>query len=82
MARIDAIYRYPVKGFTPERLPRVTLTARATLPLDRAYAVENGPSSFDPQKPQYFPKIRFLEADAQRAAGGASHVVRRRRATC
>jgi len=61
MARIDAIYRYPVKGFTPERMPHVALTPRATLPLDRAYAVENGPSKFDPQKPQYFPKIRFLE---------------------
>ena len=61
MARIAAIYRYPVKGFTPELLPQVTLSPRTSLPLDRAYAVENGPSSFDPQKPQYFPKIRFLE---------------------
>ena len=25
MARVDAIYRYPVKGLTPERLPQVTL---------------------------------------------------------
>jgi uncharacterized protein len=61
MAQIESIYRYPVKGFSPERLPQVTLTKGATLPLDRAYAVENGPSKFDPQKPQYFPKIRFLE---------------------
>lgn len=61
MARIDAIYRYPVKGFTPERMPHVILSPRAAVPLDRAYAVENGPSNFDPQKPQYFPKIRFLE---------------------
>src|SRR5262245_24182961 len=61
MARIDAIYRYPVKGFTPERLAQVTLAKGATLPLDRTYAVENGPSGFDPQQPQYFPKIRFLE---------------------
>ncbi len=60
MARVDAIYRYPVKGLTPERLPQVTLAKGATLPLDRTYAVENGPSSFDPEKPQYFPKIRFL----------------------
>jgi MOSC domain-containing protein len=60
MARVDAIYRYPVKGLTPERLPRVILAKGATLPLDRTYAVENGPSSFDPEKPQYFPKIRFL----------------------
>jgi len=61
MARIDAIYRYPVKGLTPERMPRATLSAGATLPLDRAYAIENGPSKFDPEKPQYFPKTRFLE---------------------
>ncbi len=60
MARVDAIYRYPVKGLTPERLPQVTLAKGATLPLDRTYAVENGPSNFDPEKPQYFPKIRFL----------------------
>jgi uncharacterized protein len=60
MAQIESIYRYPVKGLTPERLPQVTLTKVATLPLDRAYAVENGPSNFDPEKPQYFPKIRFL----------------------
>jgi uncharacterized protein YcbX len=60
MASIESIYRYPVKGLSPEMLPRVTLAPGATLPLDRAYAVENGPSGFDPGHPQYFPKIRFL----------------------
>jgi uncharacterized protein YcbX len=60
MASIESIYRYPVKGLTPERLPRVTLSPGATLPLDRAYAIENGPSGFDPARPQYFPKSRFL----------------------
>lgn len=59
-ARIDAIYRYPVKGLTPESLPRTRLTKGETLPCDRLYAIENGPSGFDPQAPQYFPKIRFL----------------------
>ena len=61
MARIDAIHRYPVKGLTPEPLPRARLTARSPLPFDRAYAIENGPSGFDPEQPQYFPKIRFLQ---------------------
>ena len=51
----------PGEGAEPERLSQVTLTPRASLPCDRAYAIENGPSDFDPQKPQYFPKIRFLE---------------------
>ena len=60
MAQIDAIFRYPVKGLSPERLKQTTLTRGATLPFDRAYAVENGASGFDPAAPQYFPKIRFL----------------------
>jgi len=60
MAQIEAIYRYPVKGLSPERLPRTVLTPGATLPFDRAYAIENGPSGFDPRDPKYFPKMRFL----------------------
>lgn len=54
------IYRYPVKGMTPERLERVTLTADETLPFDRAYAIENGKGRFDPSQPKHLPKINFL----------------------
>lgn len=54
------IYRYPVKGLTPERLPRVSLASGATLPADRMYAIENGPSGFDPAAPSYQPKTKFL----------------------
>jgi hypothetical protein len=57
---IQAIYRYPVKGLSPEPLARVTLAPGATLPFDRAYAVENGPSGFDPAFPEHLPKQRFL----------------------
>ena len=59
-ARIEAIYRYPVKGLSPQRLARVVLSPGQTLPADRLYAVENGPSGFDPAAPAYFPKQRFL----------------------
>jgi MOSC domain-containing protein len=59
-ARIEAIYRYPVKGLSPQALPRVRLTPGATLPADRLYAIENGPCGFDPAAPAYFPKARFL----------------------
>ena len=59
-ARIDAIYRYPVKGLSPQALPWVRLAPGATLPADRLYAIENGPSGFDPAAPAYFPKICFL----------------------
>jgi uncharacterized protein YcbX len=59
-AKVAAIYRYPVKGLSPEAMPRVRLTAGATLPADRAYAIENGPSGFDPAAPRHLPKQRFL----------------------
>jgi uncharacterized protein YcbX len=58
--RLEAIYRYPVKGFTPEPLTRVALKAGETLPFDRAYAIENGPGRFDPQAPRHLPKTNFL----------------------
>jgi uncharacterized protein YcbX len=58
--KIQAIHRYPVKGLTPEPLPRTTLAARQTIACDRMYAIENGPSGFDPAEPGYLPKQRFL----------------------
>ena len=60
VATVRAIYRYPVKGLTPEPLARVGLSPGNTLPFDRAYAIENGPSGFNSAAPQYLPKIRFL----------------------
>ena len=59
-ARIDAIYRYPVKGLSPQKLERAALAAGRTIAADRLYAIENGPTGFDPAAPSYFPKIRFL----------------------
>lgn len=58
--RIEAIYRYPIKGLSPQPLASTALAVRATLPADRLYAIENGPSNFDPAAPAYFPKQRFL----------------------
>jgi len=59
-AVIRSIYRYPVKGLTPQPLARAALDVGGTLPADRLYAIENGPSGFDPAQPAYFPKQRFL----------------------
>jgi uncharacterized protein YcbX len=36
------------------------LAAGQMLPGDRRYAIENGPSGFDPAEPRFFPKTRFL----------------------
>jgi uncharacterized protein len=57
---IESIHRYPVKGLSPEPLARVTLTPGDPLPHDRRYAVENGPSGFEPAAPVHMPKIKFL----------------------
>lgn len=54
------LYRYPVKGLTPEPLESVVLTPLKALPFDRAYAIENGPGPFDPSNPGHLPKIHFL----------------------
>lgn len=58
--RISSIYRYPVKGLSGERMASAELTSGATLRNDRAYALENGPSGFDPAAPNWQPKIKFL----------------------
>ena len=59
-AQIASLYRYPVKGLSPEPLPRVALGVGQTLPADRRYAIENGPCGFDPAAPVWMPKSYFL----------------------
>ena len=60
VATIQAIYRYPVKGLSAERLDATVLRPGETVAGDRRFAIENGPSGFDPAAPGYLPKQRFL----------------------
>lgn len=57
---IRHLYRYPVKGLSAQELDHVLLEAGETLPFDRAWAIENGPSRFDPDAPAHLAKIAFL----------------------
>ena len=59
-AKIESLYRYPVKGLSPEPVTRATLKAGDYFPGDRLFAIENGPSGFDPAAPQHQSKIKFL----------------------
>jgi uncharacterized protein YcbX len=59
-ATIRSLYRYPVKGLSPERLEAAALGQHETLKNDRAYALENGPSGFDSAAPAWQPKVKFL----------------------
>lgn len=58
--RIASLYRYPVKGLSPEPLAQAELAPGAYFPGDRLFAVENGPSGFDPAAPVHQPKIKYL----------------------
>ena len=58
--RVASLYRYPVKGLSAERLTEAQLVKGGNFPGDRLYAIENGPSGFDPLAPQHQPKIKFL----------------------
>ncbi len=58
--RVVALHRYPLKGFSPERLQRAALAAGGHFPADRMFAVENGPSGFDVANPAHQSKIKFL----------------------
>jgi uncharacterized protein YcbX len=56
---ITALYRHPIKGFTPQRVASASLARNAPFPADRVFAVEDGPSGFDPAAPRHLSKQRF-----------------------
>jgi uncharacterized protein YcbX len=58
--RIASLYRYPVKGLSPEPISRAVLEQHGYFPGDRLFAIENGPSGFDPARPEHQPKIKYL----------------------
>ena len=59
VATVSALYRHPVKGFTPERLAAAHLAVGEGFPCDRLYAVEIGPSGFDAANPAWVSKMQF-----------------------
>lgn len=59
MPVVAALYRHPVKGFTPESLIEAVLPTDGWFPGDRMWAMENGPSGYDPTAPRQIPKQGF-----------------------
>lgn len=57
--RIHSIYRYPVKGLSPEPLGRTRLAPQDVLPNDRRFALARPSCRFDPENPQWIPKTEF-----------------------
>lgn len=60
MAVIRALYRYPIKSFSPEALMRAELRPARALPGDRRFALAHGESEFDPAAPAWARKRNFL----------------------
>ncbi len=58
-ASIAALFRHPIKGFTPENLNHAWLEAGGAFPGDRLFAVEDGPCGFDPAAPAWISKQKF-----------------------
>jgi uncharacterized protein len=59
MNTVEQLYRYPVKGLSPEPLTQVTLEPGKAFPGDRAIAVTNGRWTFDPTATIAHPKTDF-----------------------
>lgn len=72
--RVASLYRYPVKGLSPQKLETAQLERDGYFPGDRLFALENGPSGFDPAAPVHQPKVKFLMLMRNGAlAGLATH---------
>jgi len=61
MAEIESLYRFPVKGLSPQKLSAISITAGEGFIFDRFWAIENGTHDFDENNPRFFPKKQFLQ---------------------
>ena len=59
-ATVIAIYRYPVKGLSAERMDRVSLIPGECLPHDRRFAIALPSTRFDPERPEWLSKTHFV----------------------
>lgn len=61
MTTLQRIYRYPVKGLSPEPLDEIEVAPETGLPFDRVYAIAHASTEFDPLAPKVLPKTCFLQ---------------------
>ncbi|MDC7684736.1 MOSC domain-containing protein [Asticcacaulis sp. BYS171W] len=56
---IDSLWRYPIKGFTPERIEDTCLVSDHFFPFDRIFALEVGHSGYDKAEPKFLSKMKY-----------------------
>ena len=59
-ARVAELYRYPIKGLSPQAELSLDLVAGEGLPADRRFALALGSTTFDPAAPELLDKGHFL----------------------
>ncbi|GLR67832.1 molybdenum cofactor sulfurase [Acidocella aquatica] len=57
---IESLYRYPVKGLTPEPLASAALSPGRCIPWDRAFALAQGDAALNPATPTWVSKTNFM----------------------
>ena len=57
---VTFLARYPVKGLSAQPAEALELEEGRPVPGDRVFAIEDGPSGFDPEHPRHLPKYKFL----------------------
>ncbi len=60
MRIVRGIYRYPIKGLSPQRVPGVELEAGKPFPFDRVFALARPAVPIDPESPRWAKKGLFL----------------------
>src|SRR5687768_476195 len=59
-ASITSLYRYTVKGLSPEPIERAALTPLTCIPHDRRFALARAVTQIDPQRPEWLHKSHFF----------------------
>lgn len=59
-AAVAALYRFPVKGLSPQAERRLDVTVSEGIPGDRRFALALGTTVFDPARPEPLEKGHFL----------------------
>ena len=58
--RIEYLYRFPVKGLSAEAIEATEVEEGKAIPWDRAFALAQGDSGFDPAAPVWMQKDNFM----------------------
>ena len=72
--RVEYLYRYPVKGLTAEALDAAEVEPDGCIPWDRAFALAQGDSGFDPAAPRWLQKTNFMCAARNAKVAGLASV--------